>query len=175
MKSLLLTLLIILFASSIIYAQNVTVVEMNKIERVDDNGVERMTMEGEVFNGKAVEYYEDGRLKLWMSVKDGLPDGRWQEWYTNGKLRFDSNWKEAKGHGLWHYYHENGVLRQEEFYSLDVAQGIFRDYYNNGQLKTISTWRDGKRIGEKKFYSDTGLLIKSEFYVDGELIETKEY
>ncbi len=167
-------LLLFAFAFWTILTRGQTVVEISKTQKVTKDGIEITSYQGKPLTGVLTEGYSNGKLKSWITIKDGLANGLWQEWYENGVLKFNAYWQNGKGHGLWEYYHENGVLRQEEFYNLDIPTGIFRDFYSNGQLKTKSTWLNGKKHGVWLYYNETGMSLKTETYEDGKLISTTE-
>lgn len=165
--------LIVLACSTQAMAQS-TVAHTSQIIKKEVNGAELMYDGNELFTGYVVESHEDGKPKLWMTVKEGRANGKWQEWYKNGQLKFDASWKEGKGHGLWLYFHENGTIRQEEFYDMDIPVGIFRDYYPNGQVKLQSAWMNGLKEGVWTTYSEDGSVIKTESYSQGELLATEK-
>lgn len=163
---------VILFCSSTAFGQ--ITVDVSKTKKITQNGLEATTYEGKPITGFLTESYPNGKLKTWITVKDGIANGLWQEWYENGKLKFNANWLDGKGHGLWEYYHENGNLRQEEFYNMDIPIGIFRVFYDNGQLKGKTSWLNGKKDGIWTYYNEVGMLLKTEIYGDNKLILTTE-
>ena len=151
------TLILLVLFTPMIYAQQI--VEVSDTETKIAKNVEIIYHDGKIFTGVVIEQYDNGKPKLFKTVKNGLADGLWQEWYPNGNLRFNAQWKTGKGHGLWKYYHENGVVRQEEFYDMDIPIGIFRTYYNSAQVETISYWLNGKKQSTEK-YDENGILTE---------------
>ncbi len=159
-----------LFCASISFGQ--LVVDFSKTKKMSQNGLEITTYEGKPLTGFLVESYTNGKLKSWITVKEGIANGLWQEWLENGQLRFNAYWKDGKGHGLWQYFHDNGILRNEESYLFDVINGISRTYYNSGKLQNDFFWLNGKKEGVWSYYSETGILLKTEVYENDKLISS---
>lgn len=132
--------------------------------------VANIKLNGQNFTGKVVEFFPDGRPKLWREVKDGLADGLWMEWLEDGNLRYRAYWKKGKGHGLWQYFHDNGTLRSEGFYTDDLAEGIHTEWHDNGQIKVKRAYRSNKLNGVITFYKPNGEVEKVEVYDDGKKI-----
>lgn len=163
---------VLIFWSLSIFGQ--TAVDISKTQKTNQKGVEVTMFEGKPFTGYLTESYQNGKLKSWITVKDGIVNGQWQEWFENGKLKYNAYWKDGKGHGLWQYFHENGILRYEESYIMDIPDGISRQYYNNGQLQADFFWLQGKKQGVWTSYSETGIGLKVEIYDDNKLVSTTE-
>ncbi len=147
-------------------------VDVSKTKKITQNGIEITTYEGNPLTGFLIESYPNGKLKSWITIKDGIANGLWQEWLENGHLRYNAYWKDGKGHGLWQYFHDNGVLRYEESYLMDIPNGISRTYYNSGKLQNDFFWLNGKKEGAWSYYSETGILLKTEVYENDKLIST---
>lgn len=151
-----------------------TLFEQEKIVRSDeiirDVSGNKLKSNGQIFTGKVVEYFPDGRPKLWREVKDGFADGLWMEWLENGNLRYRAYWKKGKGDGLWQYFHDNGRIRAEGFYSEDLAEGVHYEWHDNGQLRVKRIYRNNKQTGVLTFYLPSGEVEKTEVYQDGKKI-----
>jgi antitoxin component YwqK of YwqJK toxin-antitoxin module len=139
-------------------------------EVTDDLFNIKLKSNGQIFTGKVVQYFPDGRPKLWREVKDGFADGLWMEWLENGNLRYRAYWKKGKGDGLWQYFHDNGKLRSEGFYSEDLAEGVHYEWHDNGQLRVKRIYRNNKQNGVLTFYLPSGEVEKVEVYQDGKKI-----
>ncbi len=151
-----------------------TLFEQEKIVRDNElnfggTGV-RLKSTGELFTGKIVDYFADGKPKIWKQVKNGVTEGLWMEWFANGNLRYKAFWKQSKGDGLWQYFHENGRLRTEGFYAEDLAQGVHYEWHENGQIKVKRIYRDDKPIGTWTYFLPNGEIEKVEVFADGKKI-----
>jgi hypothetical protein len=62
------------------------------------------------------EYYESGRLKLTVGLKNGLKHGSFKEYYENGTLKVRGRYKDDRKSGKWSYYDEQGELMEEKIY-----------------------------------------------------------
>ena len=56
---------------------------------------------------------KNGKVEMFVTIKDGKPDGLIRTWYENGQLEDESNYKDGKPDGLGRGWHENGQLRAE--------------------------------------------------------------
>lgn len=130
----------------------------------------RLKSTGELFTGKIVDYYTDGKPKLWKQIKNGVTEGLWMEWFANGNLRYKAFWKQSKGDGLWQYFHENGRLRTEGFYAEDLAQGVHYEWHENGQIKVKRIYRDDKPIGIWTYFLPNGEVEKVEIFENGKKV-----
>ncbi len=151
-----------------------TLFEQEKIVRDNElnfggTGV-RLKSTGELFTGKIVEYFADGKPKLWKQVKNGVTEGLWMEWFANGNLRYKAFWKQSKGDGLWQYFHENGRLRTEGFYAEDLAQGVHYEWHENGQIKVKRIYRDDKPIESWTYFLPNGEVEKVEVFENGKRV-----
>jgi antitoxin component YwqK of YwqJK toxin-antitoxin module len=165
-------LLVFLFFTLPVFGQ--VSVDISKTKKITQNGIEITAYEGEPLTGFLTENYPNGKLKSWITVKDGIANGLWQEWLENGHLRYNAYWKDGKGHGLWQYFHDNGALKYEEAYIMDIPNGISRTYYNSGKLQNDFFYLNGKKEGTWRYYSETSILLKTELYENDKLISTTE-
>jgi hypothetical protein len=77
------------------------------------------------------EYYDNGRLRLYMKVRD-KKIVRKKAYYRNGKLLADYAYKDGQPVRLAHYY-ENGRL-----YSIWTRKsGVTKYYERDGRLKVV--------------------------------------
>jgi DNA-binding GntR family transcriptional regulator/antitoxin component YwqK of YwqJK toxin-antitoxin module len=127
----------------------------------------KLKANGQMFTGKIVDHYADGRPKLWREVKNGFAEGLWMEWLENGNLRYKAEWKRGKGDGLWQYFHDNGTLSSEGFYEEDSAEGVHYFWHSNGQLKVKGVYRNNKQEGRWVYLLPSGETEKIEVFENG--------
>ena len=109
-----------------------------------ENGTPIM-VEGKPFSGILFQEHSNGRIKLELHLKNGIPNGPFES------------------------YHENGQLLWKGTYKDGVKDGSFETYYENGQLREKGTYKDGKKDGRWEIYWEDGTLYtyKSGFYKNG--------
>ena len=78
------------------------------------------------FTGKVLSKYENGRIKLEATFKDGQPEGKATAWHENGQKAREGTFKDGK------------------------EDGKGTKWYENGQMKSEITYKDGKIIAEKR-------------------------
>ena len=130
----------------------------------------KLKSNGQLLTGKFVEYYPDGKPKMWREMKEGFAEGLWMEWLENGNLRYKAEWKRGKGDGLWQYFHDNGKLRYEGFLRNDLSEGVHYTWHENGQLKVKGVYSNDKQQGIWVYLLPNGETEKIEVYQDGKKI-----
>ena len=109
--------------------------------------------------------------ELYGSEKYGLwRNGKWIEYYPNGTVKISGNYYHGNEVGLWNRYYSNGQLKQSETITLVeinkesryCLSGSYQEYYETGQLKvngfyrvglepdTLYSYEEDKIGGEKK-------------------------
>lgn len=135
----------------------------------DVSGI-KLKSNGQLFTGTLVEYYADGKPKMWREVKEGFAEGLWTEWLENGNLRYKAEWKRGAGDGLRQYFHDNGRLRSEGFYQNDLAEGVHYTWHENGQLRVKGVYRNNKQEGTWIYLLPNGETEKIEIFENGKKI-----
>ncbi|MFA9390817.1 MAG: hypothetical protein ACERKD_13480 [Prolixibacteraceae bacterium] len=87
----------------------------------------------------ASEFYPNGKVKLIMEYKQGVPLSE-KGYYLNGQLNYQ-------------YSFENGV-----------TSGNYEEYSNNGKIQIRGKFLKGKKTGNWKTFSEDGILIEDENY-----------
>ena len=65
---------------------------------------------------KYEDYYENGRLKLSVGLKNGLKHGNFTEYYENGNIKTRGRYKDDEMHGTWSYYDEQeNIVDRKKF------------------------------------------------------------
>lgn len=129
---------------------------------------------GEVFNGKAKQFHENGQLSEEVEFKDGKANGKVKDYYPSGKLKAEGEMKDGKFHGTLKGYHENGKL-EGEMEMKDGKFGGMKMYYNNGQLQAEVPVKNGKLHGKVKEYDINGKLKNEVEYENGKKVSEKRY
>lgn len=113
-------------------AQGVFGEELREIKPI--RGV--FTFEGEPYSGRAVEYYEDGKIKSLREFKDGTYHGVWKAWYPNGKHKFTRNFTQNEPRGYWRTYNKDGSVYDDGddshlFYESFLEEGVIPNSYES--------------------------------------------
>ena len=58
--------------------------------------------------------YTNGKTKMKVYLKDGMPDGRYKEYYFDGQLKISGRFDEGEKDGKWKAYLRNGKLYHKE-------------------------------------------------------------
>ena len=118
-------------------------------------------------NGKAKEYYNDGKLLFEGEYLNGKRNGIGKEYYTNGKLKFVGEYLNGKRNGKGkEYYNYDYFLKFEGIYLNDrkwSGKGYNTKYNITYELK------DGKGLIKEYDYNDK-LYFECE-YSNGHILE----
>ncbi len=155
------------------------------------------TPKDEPFTGRAVQFYENGQLRLSGEFVDGKPEGDWELWHDNqtlwvtSSLSADGFFPErdyceflvtdkgrvclANFNGLarnaYSQWYSNGQLREETNYQAGKREGLSREWYENGQLELEGNFQAGKLEGLFRIWDENGQLTFEGTYEAGELVE----
>ena len=119
------------------------------------------------FSGTIIDIYSDGIKKLKMSVKNGVPNGKYAEFYPNGDNKVNYNLVDGVKSGKETQYYENGQLQTELTYSDGFPNGVVKEYYKDGQLMSEGTFEKGKEKGKHTWYFSNGKTEQTIEYLDG--------
>ena len=96
----------------------------------EESAIKEVFLDGKLFSGVCVDYYDNGQKRYEGKFKNGKKDGRWITWYENGQKETEgyyTNWKE---------------------------EGLWTEWYDNGQKMRERTYKDGTRITKKVWSKD---------------------
>ncbi len=120
----------------------------------NDGNVIPNTCDPSLADGIFSEYYETGKARFEIPIRDGRYDGIAKWYYENGTL--EAKWEYDYGRITWEYsfYDQLWTLSQKNVYREDMSlQRIY--YYANGQVLSTTEIKDGMSYGESEaFYSD---------------------
>jgi protein TonB len=71
-------------------------------------------LKGEIPDGPAIYYYENGNKMREYNVAEGKYDGEYKKYYGSGMLHYSHNFNNNKLQGKRMVYYENGNLKREE-------------------------------------------------------------
>ena len=112
---------------------------------------------------------KNGKVRGFLTIKDGKQDGLRRSWHENGQLMREGNFKD----GLQRWWYENGQMKSEYNYIDDKVEGLRRDWYENGQLEYEDYYKNGKQDGLQRFWYENGQLEYEMNYKDGTRLSKK--
>lgn len=111
--------------------------------------------------GKAVLYYENGKIEDVIYFKDDLLDGNFYSYDENGVLRNKGKYKSDIQIDTSYFFNERGQL--ESYTILNEQSEKIKDafFHANGKLKEVRTFFIGTgQINAFKSYTDKGELLQ---------------
>lgn len=115
---------------------------------------------GKLMEGISKNYYENGKLRNEVPVKDGMRHGVAREYYENGQLAAEIEYKADAKNGWSKWYYQDGILYQEAQFVANQKEGIEKKYYNTGELLALLKWKNGKSLPGLVEYQLNGKEIK---------------
>lgn len=98
-----------------------------------------------LFTGIRKSYYDEAEKILMSEVqyKDGIRDGMAVDYYENGQIRLKGGNMMGKKHGDFVYYHEDGRIYRKMSYDYGDLHGWDTLFYNSGKPKHAIPYDDG--------------------------------
>ena len=147
-------------------------------------------------NGKYIEYYKNGQIKVQGNNKDGKRDGEFKAFLRNGKSAGSVFYKDGKiikstlvnsmkdnasfslvtdinynlnSHKIVTDEFPNGLLKQYFIYNKNgLLDGESREYYEEGDIKSISHFKNDIPDGVFISYYQNGNIENKYAYVNGQ-------
>ena len=147
-------------------------------------------------NGKYIEYYKNGQIKVQGSYKEGKRDGEFKAFLRNGKSAGSVFYKDGKiikstlvnsmkdnasfslvtdinynlnSHKIVTDEFPNGLLKQYFIYNKNgLLDGESREYYEEGDIKSISHFKNDIPDGVFISYYQNGNIENKYAYVNGQ-------
>ncbi len=139
-----------------------------------------------VREGRAEEFYPDGRTAALRHYRAGEPVGEWKTWYPDGTLRSSyefvpgrstpmrffhpSGELSAEGpatmglrDGHWTFWYPGGGVRQEGAYRSGLRTGLWTLRWPGGALRSRGYYRADRRVGEWKHWSEVDGVTESDW------------
>ena len=155
-------------------------------------------------NGKYIEYYKNGKIKVQGNYKAGRRDGEFKTFLKNGKSAGYVIYKDGKiikstlvktmkdnasfspvtdiyykledSHTLRKVDYENGLLKTYFIYNKDgIPDGESVEYYENGNIDEEVNYKNNKMNGEAKSYDENGKLNGRTIFKDDIKLEEDVY
>ena len=125
------------------------------------------------------EYYENGKLKLVGSYKNGTKQGVFREYDQEGNIInshiYEGNVKSGEGivdpsgdkQGNWKLFYPTGELKAQGQYVQGLKSGEWQYFFASGKIEQIGNYKDGLAHGSWKWYYESGDLLREERFRKG--------
>ena len=113
------------------------------------------------------EKYPDGRVKSILTYDGEILNGPAKNYFENGKLKTEYEFVNGYKQGETIWYFENGNIQQIENYVDDLLQGEMKQYYESGNILVVSNWIDGVQQGLVTKYYEDGKKNRESTIIDG--------
>jgi antitoxin component YwqK of YwqJK toxin-antitoxin module len=115
---------------------------------------------GKILEGVSKNFYDNGKLRNEVPVKEGKRHGVAREYYENGQLAAEITYKEDVKNGWSKWYYQDGILYQEAQFVGNQKEGIEKKYYNTGELMAVLNWKAGLSLPGLVEYQLNGKEVK---------------
>lgn len=109
---------------------------MNQHEKITINGQE-FILTGTQQEGVARAYYNNGNLKSYAEIRNGMLHGKCEDYYESGQLKRTYAHKEGGYDGPYKVYFEDGTLSEA---------GTYKDCSHDGKM--VKNHKDGSPMAE---------------------------
>jgi len=120
--------------------------------------------QGIPYSGIYKEYFENGNIKIAMSLKDGVKNGITNIYFENGNLNEVYSYKNNQMDGQWLTFNNKNIKTAEANYSMDKKDGTWKIWDENGNLIYLMYFKDGKKVGTWIKYNEKGEEIAKKVY-----------
>lgn len=152
--------------------------ELEKIE-VYENGMLKKDDAQVALLDIRKEFYENGKLKLEGSYRDGKKNGTFRSYDENGNqsgaLIYENNVVLAEGQldslgrrqGPWKIYYPDGVVRAEGGYINGLKDGPWVYFFNSKKIEQKGSYKEDLPYGNWQWFYADGQLHRDEYYRRG--------
>lgn len=99
--------------------------------------------------------------------KNKLFNGFAVKYYSNNKLKEKVGFYNGKKQGIYHYWFSNGSIKLESFYDQNVLVGSYTAFWDNGNKSLESYYLNGKKEGLETQWYPEGNISKKRNLVNG--------
>lgn len=126
-------------------------------------------------NKKEIAYFENGKLKYEVNLRNGLREGEFISYCENGEIELKANYLNGKLNGSSIKYFSNGEIKEIANYLNGKLDGSSIKYFSNGKIKEIANYDKGEIISDIVKFDLYGNIKKIEKYKDSKLYGLKYF
>ena len=160
MKNLILSLCILV--SGIALSQDISFTNKESQAITFSNG--EYFQNGLAYSGKYLVYFDNGKIKEELTIKDGKLNGAFVKNHESGKPLEVGNYENNLKFGLWTRYSLNGNLIAQASYLNNNKDGNWFVYNEAGVKLFEMVYKNGEKTGIWSQWDENGKLIKSNSY-----------
>lgn len=139
------------------------------VQKLSFNDKGLMVLNGQLFSGKAVDYYPDGTLSAADFYVDGRRSGSSKKWFKGGQLAFQAIYINGEREGLATSWWFNGNKRSQTFFVNGKANGESWQYYRSGEKYKKQNFVNGQPVGMQQSWRENGKLLSNFEYKQGRI------
>ena len=121
---------------------------------ISDSGKLSLVGDSTSYSGPMEKKHPNGQKSYTLEIVDGVKQGLATEWYDNGKKKTEVTLKNGQPVGVMNGWHKNGKQAFKMPLVDGEAEGIVTEYYPSGKRRTLTQYIRGKRQGGETGYDD---------------------
>lgn len=102
-----------------------------------------LTSSGRPYHGLVLFYTRNKKLKAWMQFSDGLPDGKAVVYFNNGRVKEISSYKKGEKEGRYLRYNRYGQLLLEGIFISNRMDGEWQLFFPDGSVRYKAKYCQG--------------------------------
>lgn len=126
---------------------------------------------------KKIEYYENGKKKLEVPLKNGKKEGRFNKYYNNGSIKMQGKYVNDSLHGKITFFYPSGKVKKVENWEMGVKDGYEVNLYKDekGKIESKILFKDNKKKKGIYYYKNGVIGLKNYYDEDGRIVGRKIY
>ena len=166
----------LIVTEEIFLALDIPEVEIEKSALNYNNKKSLWTIDGKLFSGYAISYFEDGTMQEKVGILEGKKQNESIAWYPDGYLKQVAKYHIGKLHGEKKYWSSDSthVLISQLNYSLGKAHGKQKKWYPTGEVFKVLNLNMGKEEGIQQAFRKNGDLFANYEAREGRIFGLKK-
>jgi antitoxin component YwqK of YwqJK toxin-antitoxin module len=124
------------------------------------NGIYYLKDVEKPYSGKAMKYFENGKISYLENLKDGKQNGKVYNLYENGQIKDEWSFKNGEPHGKCRSWYQDGGEAYERKYKNGQPVGKWITWFEKSdRKKSEEVYTNGKCKGKFFEYNDKGKVI----------------
>ncbi|MGC8864251.1 MAG: toxin-antitoxin system YwqK family antitoxin [Bacteroidales bacterium] len=102
-----------------------------------------LSLTGQPYQGLALFYTRNKKLKAWMHFSEGIPSGQAMVYFNNGRAKEISTYVKGIKEGLYKRYNRYGQLLLEGTFHNNLMDGEWKLYFPDGSVRYKALYSQG--------------------------------
>jgi antitoxin component YwqK of YwqJK toxin-antitoxin module len=117
-------------------------------------------------------YFDKNEVRIFDEFyENGIKSGVWHNYYNDGKIKEYITYSNDKKHGLWMIFYTDSILKAKAIYADGEFEGVFQSFHLNGKLYKSGKFEKGLKEGIWLFYTENNIPFKRETYKNDNLVK----